>query len=87
MTISTIPTTIISLLLFGCILLVLGTIMDAALEIDNTMMQDLSLPYSAAHADSMNLGAMAFKAMGIIALVTAGIFLLMNGVQDQSGGV
>jgi hypothetical protein len=85
MTLGAIPYVIISLAIFGMVLIVLGAMLDVVLQIDNQNMQDPSLPYSAERANTMSVLTLCFGAMGFIALICAGIFLIMNGVQSQSG--
>lgn len=85
MTLSAVPYAVISLAIFGMILMVLGMVLDVTLEVDNEMMADPSLPYSSERAHTMSILSMCFNAMGFVALMCAGIFLIMNGVQSQSG--
>jgi len=87
MTLSAVPYAVISLAVFGMILMVMGMVMDATLTVDNQMMADPSLPYSSERANTMTILAMCFNAMGFVALICAGIFLIMNGVQSQSGEI
>jgi hypothetical protein len=87
MTLGAIPYAIISLAIFGMILLVMGTIMGTILQLDNDSMQDPAIPYSQERATTMNMLALCFNAMGFVALMCAGIFLIMNAVQSQSGEI
>lgn len=87
MTISAVPYTVISLAVFGMILMVLGMIVDYSVSVDNDLMADPQLHYSYEHGQAMSLLPMCFGAMGFVALICAGIFLIMNGVQSQSGEI
>ncbi len=87
MTLSAVPYAVISLAIFGMILMVFGMVIDVTLQVDNDMMADPSLPYSSERAHTMTVLAMCFNAMGFVALICAGIFLIMNGVQSQSGEI
>jgi len=87
MTIGAIPYVVVSLMVLGGILLVLGMVMDYTLKADNDMMSDTRLPYSMERANTMSVLALCFNAMGFVAIICAGIFLVMNGVQSQSGEI
>jgi len=87
MTLGAIPYAIISLAIFGMILLVMGTVMGSILSLDNDSMADPNLPYSQERAITMGMLALCFNAMGFVALMSAGIFLIMNAVQSQSGEI
>lgn len=87
MTLGAIPYVVIALMIFGGLLMVFGTILDFTLQVDNDMMANPDLPYSMERANTMNLLAMCFNAMGFVALICGGILLVMNGVQSQSGEI
>lgn len=87
MTLGAIPYTIICLAVIGLLLMVFGAVLDQVLIVDNDMMKDSSLPYSKERGDTMNIISICFKAMGFVSLISAGIFLVMNGTQTQSGDI
>jgi hypothetical protein len=87
MTLGAVPYVLISLAIFGMVLIVFGMLVDEVLITDNQLMADPSLPYSNERGTTMVVLSMCFKAMGFVAVVCAGIFLVMNGVQAQSGEV
>jgi hypothetical protein len=87
MTLSAIPYVLVSLAIFGLVLIVFGTLMDEILIVDNQIQLDPTLPYSAERGNTMNNLVFAMRAMGFIALIVAGILLLMNATQDQSGAI
>lgn len=87
MTLSAIPYTIIFLAVAGMLMIVLGAVVQEMVNVDNTMVGDTSLPYSASRAWAINILVICFNAMGFVALLTAAIFLTMNGLQSQSGEI
>jgi hypothetical protein len=87
MTLGAIPYTIICLAVIGLLLMVFGAVLDQILIVDNDLMQDSTLPYSKERGDTMNIISVCFKAMGFVSLISAGIFLVMNGTQTQSGDI
>lgn len=87
MTLGAVPYVIISLAIFGLILIVLGTVLGSFLQLDNELMQDDKLPYSQERAMTMGMLVLCFNAMGFVALMCSGIFLIMNGIQSQSGEI
>jgi hypothetical protein len=87
MTIGAIPYVVVSLMVLGGLLMVLGMVMDYTLKADNDMMSDTRLPYSMERANTMGILALCFNAMGFVAIICAGILLVMNGVQSQSGEI
>jgi len=87
MTLSAIPYTVIFLAIAGMLLIVLGVVVQAMVDVDNDLVQDSSLPYSASRAWAIGILVVCFNAMGFIALLTAAIFLTMNGLQTQSGEI
>jgi hypothetical protein len=87
MTLNAVPYVLISLAIVGLILIVFGTILDTILIVDNQIQLDPTLPYTAERGNTMNNLVFAMRAMGFISVACAGIFLIMNGVQEQSGSV
>jgi len=87
MTLGAVPYVVVSLAVIGMLLMVMGLIIGAVLQVDNDMMSDPSLPYSPERGQTMGMLAMCFNAMGFMAVIGAGIFLVMNGTQSQSGEI
>jgi len=87
MTLGAIPYVLISLFIFGIILIVLGTVVDAVLIQDNNLALDTTLPYSQNRADSMNWLVLCFRALGVSMVIGSCIFLTMNGIQERSGSI
>jgi hypothetical protein len=87
MTLGAIPYVIIALAIFGMVLIVMGTMLDYILQIDNDLMADPSLPYSWERQYTMGLLLNIFRWLGVVALLCACIFLVMNAVQSQSGEI
>ena len=87
MTLGAVPYVVISLAIFGMILMTFGMLVQVVMQTDNTMMEDPTLPYSTERGNTMNMLSLCFGAMGFVALLCAGIFLIMNGVQSQSGEI
>ena len=87
MTLGAVPYVVISLAIFGLLMIVLGLVLDMTLQVDNDLHSDGTLPYSAERANTMNVLTLCFNSLGFIALLCAGIFLVMNGVQSQSGEI
>jgi hypothetical protein len=87
MTLSAVPYAVISLAIFGMLLMVFGMVVDVTMQVDNDLMADPDLPYSSERAHTMSVLVMCFNSMAFVALMCAGIFLIMNGVQSQSGEI
>jgi hypothetical protein len=67
--------------------MVMGLVQDRILQEDNKILAANQLPYSFEHAQAMGFLATCFKFMAIVALISAGILLIMNGVQSTSGEI
>jgi hypothetical protein len=86
MTVSAIPYAIITLFVFSLFFMSLGLVFDELGKADNEMMHS-GLPYSHQRAETVNVLALAMKAMALIAIIIVFMFLIMNGVQKSSGDI
>ena len=86
-TLSAIPYAILTLIIMGCFLLAMGLVIDELVTVEQEMSQDISLPYSQQRADTFAFIIAGWSAMGIITVLVILIFLIMNGVQSQTGGI
>lgn len=87
MTLSAIPYTVIFLAIAGMLMIVLGAVVQEMVNVDNGLVEDTTLPYSPTRAWAIGILVICFNAMGFVALITAAIFLTMNGLQSQSGEI
>lgn len=87
MTLGAIPYTVVSLAVVGLVLIIGGFIMETLVNVNNDLMASPDLPTSPMRANTMNVVALAFKAMGIVAIITSVLFLVMNGAQQPSGEI
>jgi hypothetical protein len=87
MTVSAIPYVIIALLITGVIMIVCGVLLDSLIQTDHSLFNDPTLPYSQERAQTWNTITLCFRAMGVVALLTACIFLYMNANQSVSGEI
>lgn len=87
MTLGAVPYVVISLAIFGMLMITFGLLVDEVIKVDNDLMNDPQLHYSKEHGDTLGALVLCFNVMGFIALMCAGIFLVMNGVQSQSGEI
>jgi hypothetical protein len=67
--------------------MVMGMVQDRILQEDNRMLANNQLPYSVERAQTMGFLAICFKFMAFVALIAAGILLIMNAVQSTSGEI
>jgi hypothetical protein len=87
MTLGAIPYTVISLAIFGLVLLVGGYLMEAVIQLNNELIANPDLPYSKVRLDTLGWLAIFFRALGVLALLCAAIFLVMNANQQASGEI
>jgi hypothetical protein len=64
-----------------------GFIVDAVLEVDNSLATEDALPYSQQRANTMTNLTLMFKALGFTSVMAAGAFLIKNAVMGSSGGI
>lgn len=86
-TIGAIPYAVITLFIVGLVLITLGAVADEMGPMEATLMEQSGFPYSYQRYETVIFLQMCIGAMAFVAVLTVVIFLIMNGVQDQSGGV
>jgi hypothetical protein len=87
MTLGAIPYTIVSLAVFGLVLIIGGYLMESVVNMNNELIATPDLPYSMQRVQTLGVLALFFRALGVLALICAVIFLVMNANQQVSGEV
>jgi len=86
-TLGAIPSAILTLVIFSMIFLAMGTVVDEIVRTENILMDTDNLPYSQQKHDTIDFLVTCFKAMVFVALICVVLFLIMNGIQKQSGAI
>lgn len=86
-TLSAIPYAIITLIVFGLILVAFGPVIDELVTVDNSLIDSPGLPYSTQRHDTMQFLLMCWRIMAFAGVFCVVFFLIMNGAQKSSGGI